>query len=63
MPTKKKYISLTSEGIKSLAKEVGVSTTSVYNALNLNTHSDIAKKIRHLAISEYGGIEATKVIW
>lgn len=63
MPLKKKYISVSENSIRALSAETNVSRATVYNALNYSSNSDIAQKIRRLAVEVYGGIEATRVLW
>lgn len=63
MPLKKKCISISSESARALANETNVSRATVYNALNYTTNSELAQKIRRLAMETYGGVEATRVVW
>ena len=62
MARKKKIIVIPRKNVDALAKRTSSSETSVYNALAYRSDSDNAKLIRNLALSDYGGIETTKVI-
>lgn len=63
MAIKRKYIAVQVGIVEALCKRLNVKRASVYNALNYTTNSETAQNIRRLALSEYGGVEATKVIW
>ena len=63
MAIRRKYISVKKEVIQALCKELNVHRSSVYSALNYTSNSETAQQIRRLAITTYGGVEATKVIW
>jgi len=62
MARKKKIIQIPRKNVGLLAQATLTSETTVYNALAYRSDSESAKKIRRLAISEYGGIETTKTI-
>lgn len=63
MAAKRTIITLTKANFEALRKSQNVSRSSVYNALNYSTNSETAQLIRRLALSTYGGVKATKVIW
>jgi len=63
MPIKRKYISVPSGSVQAICNELNVGRTCVYDALNYTTNNENAQHIRRLALSTYGGVEATKVIW
>jgi len=47
--------------VAKICRRLKVGKTTVYNALNKSSHSDSAKQIRALALSEYGGVVIKKV--
>lgn len=56
-------ITLTKSNFEALRKSQNVSRASVYNALNGSSNSETAQQIRRLALSVYGGVKTTRVIW
>lgn len=60
---KRTVIMLTKKNFEALRKSQNVSRAAVYNALNGSSNSESAQLIRRLALSTYGGVKATKVIW
>ena len=63
MATNRKVIAVPKENFEPLRLEAGVSRATVYNALNGNSNSASAQKIRHLAATKYNGKARTKVVW
>lgn len=59
---KKKIIQVPPENVMKLAKTMRVAKITVYNALAYRSESENAQLIRKLAMSDYGGIETTKII-
>ena len=56
MKTKKRYIIILPHGNRGrLAKELGVSMETIRKALNFQTESEEADRIRREAIDNYGG--------
>ena len=62
MATRRIVISLTKDNLEALCKSQNVSRATVYNALNGNSGSELAQKIRQLAIDVYGGLKYSKII-
>ncbi|MCR4916249.1 MAG: hypothetical protein K6A96_10900 [Prevotella sp.] len=58
---KRRVISVPNGAAKKIAKDQRCGITTVYQALNGSSHSQLAKHIRHLATTIYGGVEVTKV--
>lgn len=50
------------ENVMKLAEVMRVTKVTVYNALAFRSESESANVIRKLAMSDYGGIETTKII-
>lgn len=63
MALKRKYITVPRGSVEAISNALNVNRASVYNALNYTTNSETAQQIRRLALSTYGGVEASKVIW
>jgi hypothetical protein len=63
MAKRKKIIQIPQGKAEMLASDMGCSRTSVYNALAYRSESENAKEIRRKAVSLYGGILTTKVIF
>lgn len=63
MAVKRTVITLTKSNFEALRKSQNVSRSAVYDALNGSSNSDTAQQIRRLALSIYGGVKTTKVIW
>ena len=63
MATRRTVITLTKSNFEALRKSKNVSRSSVYDALNGSSNSETAQQIRRLALSTYGGVKTTKVIW
>lgn len=63
MAIKRTVITLTKGNFEALRKSQNVSRSSMYDALNGSSNSETAQQIRRLALSTYGGVKATKVIW
>ena len=63
MAIKRTVITLTKSNFEALRKSQNVSRSSVYDALNGSSNSETAQQIRRLALSTYGGVKTTKVIW
>jgi hypothetical protein len=59
---KKKIIQVSPENVMKLAEVMRVTKVTVYNALAFRSESESANVIRKLAMSDYGGIETTKII-
>ena len=58
----KKIIQVSPENVMKLAEVMRVTKVTVYNALAFRSESESANVIRKLAMSDYGGIETTKII-
>ena len=63
MAVKRKIITVPNGAIEKLCDALNVGKTTVYAALNYTSNSENARHIRRLAMSDYGGIEGTKVIF
>ena len=63
MAERRKIIRVPGGAAKQIAENLGCALTTVYSALNNTTHSEQAKTIRRLALSDYGGIEDRKVFF
>lgn len=63
MASKRTVITLTKGNFEALRKSQGVSRSCIYDALNGSSNSESAQNIRRLALSTYGGVKTTKVIW
>ncbi len=63
MAIKRKIITVPNGAVEKLCHSLNVGKTTVYAALNYTSNSENAQHIRRLALSTYGGIEATKVIF
>lgn len=61
MAQKRKIITGPRGMAKKIAKSQKCGLATVYNALNYTSHSESAERIRKIAISDYGGIETTKI--
>lgn len=59
---KKKIIQVSPENVMKLAEVMRVTKVTIYNALAFRSESESAQIIRKLAMSDYGGIETTKII-
>lgn len=59
---KEKFIQITGESVKKIASIFGIGERAVQKALNYESNSDLAKRIRTTAMKEYAGViwEATK---
>lgn len=55
-PITKSYIDVTKEAKDKLAKTFGVTSKFVYMSLTYRKNGETARKIRHTAIKEYGGV-------
>lgn len=63
MALKKKVIVLPRGKVNEICKAEGVGKTSVYAAMNYSSNSAEAMRLRKLAVSCYGGVESTKVVF
>ena len=59
---KKKIIQVPPENVMKIAKAMRVAKITVYNALAYRSESENAQLIRKLAMSDYGGVETTKLV-
>lgn len=59
---KKKTIFVEPAKREALCKTLGISKAAFYNAVNGVTNSELAGKIRKMAIENYGGLPITKDI-
>ena len=57
MPKKVKIIKLKQDKLQALMLRTHKSRGTVYAALRYATHGDDPDMIRHLALTEYGGVE------
>ena len=62
MARKKQIIQVPRENVEKLAKSMQVSKVAVWNALAYRSDSDNAKRIRQLALSDYGGMKTFKFV-
>lgn len=63
MPTKRKIIIVPKGQVENISRSMNVNRSTVYNALNGNSNSESAQLIRRLALSTYGGVETTKIVF
>ena len=63
MAIKRTVITLSKSNFEALRKSQNVGRSAMYDALNGTSNSESAQQIRRLALSTYGGVKATKVIW
>ena len=63
MAIKRTVITLTKSNFEALRKSQNISRSCLYDALNGSTNSELAQNIRRLALSIYGGVKTTKVVW
>lgn len=59
---KKKIIQVPPENVMKIAEAMRVTKVTVYNALAFRSESESSQIIRKLAMSDYGGVETTKII-
>ena len=62
MARKKVIISIPRGSAEKIAHEVGCSIMTVWGALAYRSDSETAKRVREVAISNYGGIETEKAV-
>lgn len=60
---KREIITVPRGSVEGLCKATNVKKGTVYNALNYTSNSEIAQKIRKLALNEYGGFKIKKPIF
>ena len=60
---KKEVIKLSARGRDSLARELGVTTKAIYDALAFRSDSPLSEKIRREALNNYGGVKTEKIIF
>ena len=63
MPIKRKIITVPKGKIAIICRSMNVKRSTVYNALNYNSNSESAQLIRRLALTQYGGVETSKIIF
>ncbi len=63
MVRRKKIIQVPSGTVEKLCKAFRCKRTAVYDALSFTTNSELAELIRKNALSSYGGVTTTKVIF
>ena len=63
MATRRPIIKIKKDSVQAICNELHISRATVFNALNYSTSSETAQQVRRLALSVYGGVKATKVIW
>lgn len=63
MATKREVIRVPRGVVKKICQSQNVGQTTVYAALNFNSDSVDAQKIRHLALEIYGGVKTVKVFF
>lgn len=63
MAQRRSVIKVPNGNIQKIMSELNVKRSCVYSALNYSSNSEIAQKIRRVAMSDYGGVTATKVFW
>lgn len=62
MARRKNFIQVPVGNAEKIAKNMGCSRTSVFNALAYRSESENAKIIRKKALEEYGGVMTSKLI-
>ena len=62
MAIRRKVIVIPKGKAKQICNALKIGKTTLYAALNYTSNSDDAKITRQKVLSEYGGIETTKVI-
>ena len=60
---RRKVIQLPKGAADRICKHLMIGKTTLYSALNYTSNSEDAKHTREVAISEYGGVEISKVIF
>lgn len=60
---RKKYIQVPRGTVEKMCKAFRCRKTAVYDALNYDTNSELANIIRQNALTTYGGVHATKVLF
>lgn len=63
MAIRREVIRVPKGSVEKLCQALNVSRASVYAALKNNTNSETAQQIRRLALSTYGGLKATDIVW
>lgn len=63
MARKVKVIVIPRGSADKICAALNIGRTTLYAALNYTSNSDDAKLTRQKALSEYGGVETTKVIF
>lgn len=63
MAKRKKIITVPSGSVEKICSALGCKKTMVYNALAYDSDTELAQKIRKEAISVYGGIYNTKIVF
>ena len=62
MAIRRKFIVIPRGKADQICSALKIGRTTLYSALNYSSNSDNAKLTRQKVLSEYGGIETTKVI-
>lgn len=63
MTKRKRIIQVPNGSVEKMCKAFSCKRTAVYDALGYKTNSELANLIRQSAISNYGGVPTTKVIF
>ena len=63
MASKKRCISVPVGVIDQLREETKAGRSTVYYSLRYERDSEVARKIRDLALTKYGGRMITKIVW
>ena len=63
MPVRRPVITLKKDQFQKLCSELDVKRATVYNALNYSSNSELAQNIRQKAISIYGGVRSSRVVF
>lgn len=63
MVRRKKFIQVPHGAVEKMCKAFRCKKTAVYDALNYDTNSELANIIRQHALSTYGGVHATKILF
>ena len=63
MASKKRCISVPSGVVDKLIEETKSCRSAVYYSLRYERDSEVARKIRDLALTKYGGRMITKIVW
>ena len=63
MVKRKKVIVVPHGAVEKMCRAFRCRRTAVYDALGYKTNSELAELIRQNAVSQYGGVQTTKIIF